>query len=238
MPRRTILAAGALAWLLVTAPDGQAADRSGPGRVAPAQTVVSLYSTHRVFSAPGGRPTRESVSWQRPITLERTVLPVLAQRRGRRYTWLRVRLPCRPNGHSGWIRVAGTRLGVIRWHIVVSVGARRAWICYAGRLRRSWLVVVGTPADPTPTGEFFVEENIREPPSFPGNPYALATSARSTVFSEFDGGPGQVALHGMGDGLWARPGTAASHGCIRFLNSEITWLAERIPDGTPITITP
>ena len=29
-----------------------------------------------------------------------------------------------------------------------------------------------------------------------GGPYALATSARSNVLQEFEGGPGQIALHG------------------------------------------
>ena len=47
-----------------------------------------------------------------------------------------------------------------------------------------------------------------------GGPYALATSDRSDVFQEFDGGPGQIAIHGM-DNLPGALGTASSHGCIR-----------------------
>jgi lipoprotein-anchoring transpeptidase ErfK/SrfK len=121
---------------------------------------------------------------------------------------------------------------------VVSLSQRTARIFDAGRLRRSYRVVVGAPVSPTPTGQFFVEENIAEPPSFPGAPYALATSARSAVFSEFDGGPGQVALHGVGGGLGGTPGTAESHGCVRFTTAAITWLAAQIYPGTPVTITP
>jgi Ice-binding-like len=34
-------------------------------------------------------------------------------------------------------------------------------------------------------------------PYAPGGPYALATSDRSDVLQEFDGGPGQIALHGL-----------------------------------------
>jgi lipoprotein-anchoring transpeptidase ErfK/SrfK len=102
---------------------------------------------------------------------------------------------------------------------------------------RSYLVVVGKPSTPTPTGQFFVEENIAEPPSFAGAPYALATSARSGVFREFEGGPGQVALHGVGGGLGGTPGQAQSHGCVRFTTAAITWLAARIYPGTPVTIT-
>ena len=68
-----------------------------------------------------------------------------------------------------------------------------------------------------------------------GNPFALATSARSNVLQEFEGGPGQIALHGT-NGLSGAPGTAASHGCIRLNTSAITWLARRIGSGVPLTI--
>ena len=50
-------------------------------------------------------------------------------------------------------------------------------------------------------------------PSAAGGPFALATSARSYVLQEFEGGPGQIALHGTND-LSGALGSAASHGCI------------------------
>ena len=97
-------------------------------------------------------------------------------------------------------------------------------------------MVTGAPGRVTPTGQFFVEENVDEGYNFPGGPFALATSARSNTYTEFDGGPGQVALHGMSGGLNATPGTAVSHGCVRFPNPKIIWLAHRILQGTPVTI--
>jgi lipoprotein-anchoring transpeptidase ErfK/SrfK len=208
--------------------------------VAPSQTVATLNANHAIYAAPGG-PREAQISRWRPITGEATTLPVLATRNGPGGSWLLVRLPGRllpgpPNGRTGWIKAAQTRVWAIRWHIVVSLGQRRARIFNAGRLVRSFLVVVGKPSTPTPTGQFFVEENIAEPPSFPGAPYALATSARSNVFTEFDGGPGQVALHGVGGGLGGTPGQAQSHGCVRFTTAAITWLAARIYPGTPVTI--
>ena len=39
--------------------------------------------------------------------------------------------------------------------------------------------------------KFFFEENIQLEPTGIGAPYALALSARSAVFQEFDGGPGR-----------------------------------------------
>jgi lipoprotein-anchoring transpeptidase ErfK/SrfK len=69
-------------------------------------------------------------------------------------------------------------------------------------------------------------------------PYALATSAYSNVLQEFDGGPGQLALHGR-EGLYSEGniGTASSHGCIRFERSAIEYLAHELVVGTLITIT-
>ncbi|HLW95544.1 MAG TPA: L,D-transpeptidase, partial [Solirubrobacteraceae bacterium] len=67
-------------------------------------------------------------------------------------------------------------------------------------------------------------------------PYALALSARSNALQEFDGGPGQIALHGVGN-IGGVPGTAVSHGCIRLATPAITWLAMHITPGVAVTIT-
>ena len=65
-----------------------------------------------------------------------------------------------------------------------------------GRPVRIVKAIVGKPSTPTPRGEFFVEEESSwgEPKRVP---FALALSARSDVLQEFDGGPGQIALHGL-----------------------------------------
>ncbi len=68
-----------------------------------------------------------------------------------------------------------------------------------------------------------------------GGPYALAISARSDIFQEFAGGPGQIAIHGT-NGLSDPLGSEASHGCIRLSPSTITWLAKRIGAGVPVTV--
>ena len=56
------------------------------------------------------------------------------------------------------------------------------------------------------------------------------------MLQEFEGGPGQIALHGI-DGLRGELGTAVSHGCIRLARTAITWLAHRIGAGVPVTVT-
>ncbi len=228
-----------IACLLMTAIGAHSAS-AAPG-VAADQTLAALLSTHDVHDRPNGTKVG-FVAPQRPLTGERTVLPVLARSTDkRRRTWLRVRLPGRTLGGSppprtGWIKATNTVRSTTSWHIVVHLDARRVDVYHNAHRLLSYQAIVGKPSTPTPTGEYFVEENIRMPAGAPGAPFALATSDRSNVLQEFDGGPGQIALHGL-DNVGGQLGSAQSHGCIRLADSAITWLANRIPPGTPITIT-
>jgi lipoprotein-anchoring transpeptidase ErfK/SrfK len=149
--------------------------------------------------------------------------------------WLEVGLPGRPNGRVGWIERAGTKLEYTKWRLVVNTRGRRVDVYDGGRLVRSFSTVVGTPATPTPVGQFFVEESVSLKPSAVGYPYALALSARSDVIQEFAGGPGQIALHGL-DNVGGTPGTAVSHGCLRLDTRDITWLASHINPGVPVVV--
>jgi lipoprotein-anchoring transpeptidase ErfK/SrfK len=152
---------------------------------------------------------------------------------GRR--WLRVRMPQRPNGATGWIAAAGTVAVRRHWRIVVSRAERHATAIRDGRRVRRFRVVVGAAATPTPLGRFFVAERVRQPRGSALGPWVLATSAYSNVLQEFDGGPGQVGLHGR-TGLPDPLGSAASHGCVRFSDPAIAWLARRARPGTPIEV--
>lgn len=172
----------------------------------------------------------------RPLTGARTVLPVLrhaTKKDGR--SWDEVRLPGRPNSGTGWISIGGTMPSWTPWRLSVNLNARLVTVYYRGRAIRHFPAVVGSPSTPTPPGQFFIEEGLNMGPGAAGGPYALATSARSDVYSEFDGGPGQIAMHGM-DNLPGALGTASSHGCIRLDTPDITWLAARIGAGVPLTI--
>jgi lipoprotein-anchoring transpeptidase ErfK/SrfK len=72
-------------------------------------------------------------------------------------------------------------------------------------------------------------------PTSAGAPFALALSARSNVLRRYEGGPGQVAIHGMAN-LGGTLGTAGSHGCVRLSDRSIRWLAARIGPGVPVAI--
>lgn len=229
--------AGGLIWVAATASPGPPAAAAAPASVASRQQLAELTRSHGVFRVPrAGAARRGTLTARRPITGGPTVVPVVARATAGGSKWLRVRLPGRPNGATGWIKLRGTRATSTVWHIVVRTSARRVRVYRKGRLARSFAVVVGKPATPTPHGRFFVEESVRMLPSGIGGPYALATSARSNVLQEFAGGPGQIALHGV-DNLGGTPGTAVSHGCIRLSGTDNRWMAARIGPGVPVTIT-
>jgi lipoprotein-anchoring transpeptidase ErfK/SrfK len=198
---------------------------------------VVLLRSHTAFAHPNLKAEHVAfVSSHRPITGGRTVLPVLERRagaHGRR--WLRVELPGRPNGHTGWIRRVATTSRTTRWHLVVRTSAQRVLVYRSGRLVRAFGAVVGKPSTPTPLGRFFVEEAVELKRWDVGAPYALALSARSTVLQEFDGGPGQIALHGLSN-VGGVLGTAASHGCVRLDDGAMRWLVTQFGAGVPVTI--
>jgi hypothetical protein len=208
-----------------------------PARVQAAQQLAVLLTSHRAHRTPrAGSPQVAFVPANRPITGERTTLPVIGRSTSRGgIRWLHVMLPGRPNGSTGWIAQQGTRKLATTWHLVVDLRGRRVTAYRGGRVVRTFRAVVGKPSTPTPSGNFFVEETLQMAPGEPGGPFALATSARSNVLQEFEGGPGQIAVHGRNN-LGGTLGAAESHGCVRLDTASIDWLAARVEPGTPVTI--
>jgi lipoprotein-anchoring transpeptidase ErfK/SrfK len=236
------LATVAVTSLLLTIGAGDVAAQASTQRAPAGQLIVALLTNHSARDRPSATSRSVAlVSDIRPITAERTMLPVLSQTTTKRgQTWLRVRLPGRALGeHSptqtGWISASKTQLFITPWRIYVDLNARQVTVDHNGRAVQRFPAIVGKPSTPTPTGDYFVEENVHLGAGGVGGPFALATSDRSNVLQEFDGGPGQIALHGL-DNVGGQLGTAESHGCIRMADSAITWLAARIGPGTPVTI--
>ena len=196
---------GALVGCLLIVPAGaQAAPAMAGPRIAAHQETVALLGSAVVRSGPAADANVVAhVAAHRPMTGARTVLPLLGQSiDATGGSWLQVRLPGRAlKGSqppaSGWIGAAKTRMSATDWHLVVNLRARSVSVYRNGQKLRSYKAIVGKTSTPTPRGEFFVEENVRLPGNRPGAPFALATSARSKVFQEFEGGPGQIALHGL-----------------------------------------
>ncbi len=148
--------------------------------------------------------------------------------------WLRVRLPARPNGSTGWIRAADVTVTKVPYRIEISVDAKELRLFQSGRLLHNFPAATGTGGTPTPLGQFYLTE-LLAPTNSGYGPYAYGVSAFSEVLNSFGGGPGQIGIHGTDD--TASIGRAASNGCIRLSNANITTLAKMLPLGTPVLIT-
>ncbi len=162
------------------------------------------------------------------------VYPVLAARRdsaGR--SWLRVRVPMRPNGKTGWVldEMLSSSLFIVRTQLVVDRKKLRATLYKKGKKIWSARVGIGKSGTPTPRGQFWIRERLRGLGGTYG-PWAFGTSAYSNL-SDWPGG-GVVGIHGTNQpGLI--PGRP-SHGCIRVRNDKIRQLARLMPIGTPVDV--
>jgi hypothetical protein len=148
--------------------------------------------------------------------------------------WLKLRLPMRPNGRSGWVpRRALGKLHTVDTYLRVDKRRLRATLYRRGH--RIWRapVGIGKPGTETPGGRFWIRERLRVPSrgSLYG-PLAFGTAAYSKL-SDWPGG-GVIGIHGTNEpGLI--PGRP-SHGCIRVRNRAIRRLGKLMPVGTPVRI--
>lgn len=189
------------------------------------------------------RPAAGRRVWTVPVatswSAEPQVLLVLGSAIHRGREWLRVLLPIRPDGATGWIPRDDAMLSATRLWVTVDKAARAVKVYDRGRLIRRFEAVIGTPATPTPDGLAAIYEKDRQPDAagFLG-PWALPLTALSNVLYNFGGGPGRVAIHGRAGASLLDPlGSARSHGCIRIDNGPIVWMAHHIPQGAPVLIT-
>ena len=150
--------------------------------------------------------------------------------------WVRLRIPGRPNGRTGWVpRAALGEFHVTHWLIEIHLSARRLQAYDNGKLRFSAPVGVGKPSTPTPPGHFWIREIFRlANRSNPYWPYAMGTSDYSTL-TDWPGG-GVVGIHGDFGEPQLIPGDP-SHGCVRMHAGDLAWLAPHITLGTPVHIT-
>lgn len=149
--------------------------------------------------------------------------------------WARVMLPVRPNGTEGWIATDGLDLFVVEGRLVVDLSDRQLSYYKGGQEIITSVVAIGTDRNPTPTGKFYVTDNVTlSNPASPWGPHAFGLSGRSDSITEYNGGDGIIGIHGTN-----RPGSignAASLGCVRLPNEVITQLHEMIAIGTPVEI--
>jgi hypothetical protein len=149
--------------------------------------------------------------------------------------WIKVDLPGRPNGNTGWVpRGALGPFHSVDGYLRVNRTTLRVTLFRRGRPVFSAPVGVGKASTMTPAGNFYVMEKLRAINGPIYGPFALGTSAYAPTLSEWPGG-GVVGIHGTNEpGLI--PGRP-SHGCVRMRNGDVTRLWAMVGVGTPIQIT-
>jgi lipoprotein-anchoring transpeptidase ErfK/SrfK len=151
--------------------------------------------------------------------------------------WVRVLLPVRPNGSTGWIRSSDVRLTPNRYRIVIERGAHRITVYNGDSIVLQEPVAVGKDSTPTPTGKFYLRVLLKAPnPNTVYGPYAYGLSGYSEVLTEFNGGDAELGIHGNNDASVL--GQSVTAGCTRISNGSITKLAGMLPLGTPVEIVP
>lgn len=237
-PFRRGIAAAAVSIALAAAGSGCAfsdspiATTSAAAAESPSYTwVAQALGPHLVArAAPSGRVVARlanPTSFNQPLT----VMPL--ERDG---DWLKVLLPIRPNGTTGWVRGSTVKLMWVAYRVQVSLAQHRLVVFYAGRPVFHTKAAVGARGTPTPRGIFYLTALLKQPdPSGGYGPYAFGLSGFSPVLRHFAGGPGELGLHGTDDP--SSLGRSSTHGCIRVSNRVISMLAVRLPLGTPLVVT-
>jgi lipoprotein-anchoring transpeptidase ErfK/SrfK len=236
--RRTLVTA-VLALITALAVAGPPFASASARSTRPKPAVVEQLATPRSVRTVGQltvhtEPTRRAPSIALPATTEFGA-PTVLLADARQGPWLHVLLPLRPNGSSGWVHRAGLDVRRLADAITVDLAARTLVWTRGGVVVLETPVAVGTDANPTPRGRFFVTDLLQnEDPDGAYGPFAAGVAAHSDTLSDFAGGDGQIGLHGT-DEPWSI-GQAASHGCVRVPNDAISAIATGVALGTPVTI--
>ena len=149
--------------------------------------------------------------------------------------WLKVYLPIRPNGSTGFVRAADVTVAQNPYSVDIKLAEHRLVVTKGEEVVADEPIGVGTASTPTPGGVYYIKELLQPPdPTGAYGPYAYGLSGFSNELEEFNGGDGVIGIHGTNEPELI--GTDVSHGCIRMSNEAITALAAELPLGTPVRI--
>jgi lipoprotein-anchoring transpeptidase ErfK/SrfK len=211
-----------------------AAETTTTTPAAPQYTAVTAaVSRVAVYDEPGDTTPSRTFAHPNPTYGTPRVFLVVEEQAD----WLKVMLPARPNGSTGWIRRSDvTPNPPHSYRIVVELGAHKLTVYDGKDVFLEAPVGTGRSATPSTLGTFYTTELIEVLPDQRSayGPYAYGLSAYSEVLFTFGGGDGQMGIHGTGDP--SSVGSDVSNGCIRMYNETITKLAETLPIGVPVEI--
>lgn len=196
-----------------------------------AQVATTKGADLQVFDAPNSSNVVTSLSAKTDYLAPRTLL--VTEQQG---DWLKTLLPMRPNQSTGWVRTSDVTLSQNPYKITVNLANHELVFTKDGQEILRTGVVGGSPRTPTPLGTYYITDpvDLRTRPGGAYGAYALGLSGYSEVLYEFNGGPGQIAIHGTNNPELV--GQDVSNGCIRIPNEAVVAIATQAPLGTPVVI--
>lgn len=125
--------------------------------------------------------------------------------------------------------------------LVIRLSERRVYVYDQDQVINSYPIAIGRTGWDTPTGKFKVIQMLREPvwehpftgelvPPGPDNPLG------SRWIGFWTDGTNYIGFHGTPN--TETVGQAASHGCIRMYDQDVTALFEIVQMGTPVEVVP
>lgn len=149
--------------------------------------------------------------------------------------WYEVWLPQRPNGSSGWVKAEDVTSEPMASRIEVRLGEFNLKAYKGDQVVLDTKIAVGSSDNPTPGGVYYTTVLIQPPnPKGDYGPYAWGLSGYSETLDSFNGGDGQLGIHGTNKPQLL--GTQVSHGCIRLSNEDITKLVTQVYKDQPLGI--
>jgi len=205
-----------------------------PFQVATAKNRGNLA----IFDAPNAIPATRSLP--NPVLVNNdpnaaVPLVLLVRQKAAEPGWLEVFLPVRPNGTTGFVLESDVTLSSHDYHIEVTLSTYRLKAYKGDQVILDAPIAAASANTPTPGGLYFTNMLIQPPdPNGPYGTYAYGLSGYSDTLQTFNGGPGQLGIHGTNDP--GKMGQNVSSGCIRLRNEDIDKLAPVLPLGVPVQI--
>lgn len=191
--------------------------------------ATAIVASIEVFDVPDGEITHVM---DNPTPTNGPLVFLTTTNRG---GWHEVLLPVRPNGSLGWVRDADVELAAHNYRIKAELADFRLRVLERGVTIFDTVAGVASNNSPTPGGRYYLTELLAptEPDTVYGS-FAYGLSGFSETFETFNGGPGQLGIHGTNSPETL--GSAVSAGCIRLHNDDVARLVTFLPLGVPVEV--
>ena len=143
--------------------------------------------------------------------------------------WLGVVSTTVPNGEIGWVKRSGLRYRHVTVKLEADLSRRTLSVKRGDTALRRIRIDIGAAGSSTPIGRYAVTDKL------PGGRFSPVYGCCILALSGHQGSR-RLAIHGTPSG--SAPGYANSEGCLHAKTSDLRYLMQVIPLGTPVFVHP